>query len=84
MYFPVAPIQYVSMWGEATYQIMREDGMAFSDPTGTIVYEPKAAATATNGSAPAPAPGKTASAAASVVAPEAMLTAVFLAAMAIN
>lgn len=75
------------MWGEATYQIMREDGMAFSDPTGTIVYEPKAATTtATGGSGPAPAPGTTAASAAAscVVAPEAMLTAVFLAAMAIN
>lgn len=27
------------MWGEATYQFWREDGLAFDDETAGIVYE---------------------------------------------
>jgi hypothetical protein len=79
---------YVSMWGEATYQIMREDGLAFSAATGTIAYE-KASATAgstpagstpaSGGSSPATAPAKSAAG-----TPETMWAAVFLAMMAIN
>jgi hypothetical protein len=95
---PDSKVMYVSMWGEATYQIMREDGLAFSAATGTIAYE-KASATAGStpagstpaGSTPAgstPASGgsspATAPAKSAAGTPETMWAAVFLAMMAIN
>jgi hypothetical protein len=32
-------MMFFSMWGEATYQFWREDGMAFDDGTGGANYE---------------------------------------------
>lgn len=36
---PNKKIMYVSMYGEATYQFWREDGLAFDEPTAGIKYE---------------------------------------------
>lgn len=36
---PDKKYMYVSMYGEATWQFWREDGLAFDDPTAGIVYE---------------------------------------------
>jgi hypothetical protein len=71
---PDEKVMYVSMWGEATYQIMRDDGLAFSAATGTISYEPATSA----GSTPATTPAKSAAGAAGV---ETMWATAFLAAM---
>ena len=53
---PDGMIMYVSMWGEATYQISREDGLAFDAETAGITYEEAAPAGGGDGG-PSPTPG---------------------------